>query len=88
MKLHDKITGYVWRGDTYCKHCMKRQLKTAGLIQDDGRPLEDILDVAAWSLNLNRKDEWSFDSWNFPKVVLQGDAEFWPDACSICRMVV
>ena len=64
---------------------MKKQLKQADLIQDDGRNLEDILDVAAWKINLTRKDEWSFDSWNFPKVIFKSDSEFWPDSCSICE---
>lgn len=88
LKKFDKISGYVWRGSNYCGRCLRRQLEIYGLIKEQKGSLEQLLDLCAWNKNLDRNNEWAFDSWKFPKVIYKSDAEFWASECSICGHVI
>lgn len=84
MPSFDAVTGYVWRGDTYCPDCVVKSIGNKRRFRVDHRSAEEILEENAARMNIDRNDEWSFDSWNFPKVVFATDADFWPDSCTKC----
>jgi hypothetical protein len=86
MKRFDEIVGYVYNSETYCGKCLKRELKMSGFIDDTlkAQPLEDILDIIAADSKLDRQNEWSFDSQDFPKVIFASDAELMTDFCNRC----
>lgn len=91
MKATD-IIAYVYRGDIYCRDCIIDQLPTGEGEEFDGWMLgegvrmsvEDNLDELAYAFSIDRLDESSFDSNEFPKVVFcsaLGYTEF----CSACH---
>jgi hypothetical protein len=88
VRAFDDITGYVWKGETLCKKCLKAKLLAENKIKPTRKHLETILDTSADSIGIDRQDEWSFDSWNFPKVIFKSDAEFWPAKCLACAAEV
>jgi hypothetical protein len=88
LKGFDKVSGYVWRGSSYCGTCLRRQLEIYGLIKEQKGSTEQVLDLCAWNKNIDRSNEWTYDSWKFPKVIFKSDAEFWMDKCSVCGKTV
>lgn len=75
-----RITGYTYRADTYCPACIGREI--GEFVRDTGADLPDdpnrwqveaALDAIAEVLGVDREDEYSFDSGDFPKVVLSLD---------------
>lgn len=71
-----RITGYTFRADTYCPTCMANSMvKFVGEEQQgpDHWQVEDLLDSIAASLGIDREDERTFDSGDFPKVVFSTD---------------
>ncbi len=72
------IAGYSYQADLECPACMatraKRWLST-GSEQTDGLDPESLLDLAAARIGLDRMDERTFDSGDFPKVVFVGSLE-------------
>lgn len=90
MKTFDKVVGYVWRAETFCPKCLRRKLFTEGKIsmKEKSLPPEDLLDIKAEELGIDRNDEWSFDSDNFPKVIFATDVEFDDDICGSCDKTV
>lgn len=87
----DTILAYTYRAAIYCPKCIVDQLPTGNNEQFDGWALtpgaymttEDNLNELAAAFGLDRTDERSFDSDDFPKVVfaceLRGD-----ETCDCC----
>lgn len=73
MKAYD-IVAYTYRADTYCLECirkeMMRELDAISLYPEFDNA-EFALDEMAKIAKVNRGDESSFDSGNFPKVVFR-----------------
>jgi hypothetical protein len=90
LKTFDEISGYVWRADTYCPKCLRTRMYHEGVISKTmkSQTTEDMLDLLADDLKINREDEWTFDSDIFPKIVFKSDAEFMPDFCTRCEKFV
>ena len=75
-----RITGYTFRADNYCPTCIGREI--AEFVRESGGSLpEDLnrwqveaaLDAIAEVVGVERENESSFDSDDFPKVVLSLD---------------
>lgn len=72
------IIGYTWRADVWCDECIATEFAgedTSGFFA------EDLLDDAAMRLGIDRYDEHSYDSDEFPKVIL-GPTD--PEQCTQC----
>lgn len=71
------IVGYTYKADLYCPRCIVRQVQRhrhtgAAGFEPSPADVEAILDRLAKYLHINRGDESTFDSGNFPKVVFRG----------------
>lgn len=89
-----RIAGYTYRADTYCPPCVIVQLPTGPGGEFDGWALahsadypamdvEQNLDEIAFAFGIDRMDEWSFDSGDFPKVIFSTDTTE-DDICGGC----
>lgn len=78
------IAGYTYRADTYCPECIVVALVQAGEASPAGYDMraEDLLDQIAGANAIDRGDERSFDSGDFPKVIFESDVE--DDICAGC----
>lgn len=84
------LVGYVYRADLWCPACMRiRALADAGqlgfYVSDgiDTATTEDVLSDLAALRSIDREDEKSFDSDDFPKVLL-ADSTDQDDRCCRC----
>jgi hypothetical protein len=72
------IVGYTYNAEQYHPHCLIRTFT-------DGEydTAEGVLDRAAIKLGIDRTNEHSYDSGDFPKVIFYSDIE--PnEQCDIC----
>lgn len=69
------IVGYTFDADVYHGECLPIELYT--------EDTEAGLDALAWDLGINRHDEWSYDSSDFPKVIFDSMVEG-PEYCGGC----
>lgn len=67
----DEIAAYTYRAETQCSACLTDAMIAAGDASPAARdmPTEDVLDQCAGASAIDRDDEASFDSDEFPKVV-------------------
>lgn len=85
------IVGYTYRADFFCPACIIEQLPTGDGEAFDGWALadgvtmstEDNLDEIAAAFGIDRDDETSFDSDEFPKVVF-ADMAAGDEHCGAC----
>ncbi len=100
-----EVVGYILGAEAYCPTHTITALPTGPGEAFDGWAIaadavilcpEDNLDEIAWAFGINRRDEQTFDSEDFPKVLLAqdvispGDAEVTPDLgyptiCGACH---
>jgi hypothetical protein len=90
LKTFDEITGYVFKAETFCPKCLRRKMYMDGFIDKTlkSQQTEDMLDLLADDMKINREDEWTFDSDRFPKVIFKSDAELVQDFCLSCDKFV
>jgi len=77
------IVAYTFNADTYCPDCIIDALPTGDGQAFDGWKLaagvvmtvEDNLAEIAHAFSIDRMDEWSYDSGDFPKVVFESQIE-------------
>lgn len=89
------VVGYQFNSSLYCGRCAERALTlasidlllTQGQIINPALSFEQVLDVLAPVLGVNREDESSFDSSTFPKVVF-ADSVASSDQCCVCEEVL
>ena len=75
MKTRD-IVGYTYQADTLCDVCVVDALRGRGpFVTNPLMHTEDALDVIARDEGVDRQDERSFDSGDFPKVIFADSAE-------------
>lgn len=93
MSSYD-IAGYTFNADIYCPSCIVEMLPAGPGQPFDGWALangadpmatEDNLDEIAAAFGIDRYDESSFDSGDFPKVVFEDMAEDADDVCGNCH---
>lgn len=86
------IVAYTYRADIYCPDCIIDQLPTGPDEMFDGWAIadgadyistEDNLSEIAAAFQIDRFDESSFDSSDFPKVVFDSQIEF-TEYCGQC----
>ena len=90
------IVGYAYRADIWCGQCVRTELRhrhpvTLGYhlcTYDQECTLEEWIDKAGSRLGVDRQDEYSFDSDDFPKIVTLGHVDFHSnedlDVCGEC----
>lgn len=84
----DDIIGYTYRADVYCPDCVIANLRTGPEEEFDGWALaegvrmsvEENLAEIATAFGIDRMDERTYDSGEFPKVIFRGEDE----QCGIC----
>ncbi|MGH9228314.1 MAG: hypothetical protein ACRD07_06190 [Acidimicrobiales bacterium] len=83
----DEIAAYLYRAGLYCPACAIEAMIAHRDASPAARdmPVEAVLDQCAEALALDRGDEASFDSSEFPKVVLRIDVAD-GDRCSSCHL--
>ena len=87
------IVGYAYRADLWCEACLREEPR----IVQDIKPApngcvslsaELMLDMLASRNGIDRNDEYSFDSDDFPKIVTLGHLDFHSnedlDECGEC----
>lgn len=67
------IVAYTYRADTYCPDCILFAMGATKRLPY--LTVEGALDEVAGRENVDRQDEWTFDSDNFPKVVFSSQVE-------------
>ena len=67
------VVGYAYKADIWCPKCMEESSLLEGVKPASA---ELMLDEVATRLKVDRHDEYSFDSDDFPKVVTIGDLDF------------
>lgn len=73
----DTIVGYTYNADIYCTDCIVDELQTRGDLMDAypaGFDTEAWLNRCAAIVGIDRFDEGTFDSGDFPKVVFADSA--------------
>lgn len=91
MSRPDDIVGYTYRADNYCPGCIEGQLPTGpgetfdgwALARDVTMTPEDNLDEIAAHFGIDRRDETTYDSAEFPKVIFRDQAD--DTTCGDCR---
>lgn len=86
------IVGYTFKADTYCPDCIIGVLPTGdgqefegwALATDVRMSVENNLNEIAAAFQIDRMDERSFDSSEFPKVIFSSQVEQ-PERCSNCH---
>ena len=83
MGLHaTAIVGYTFNADTYCPGCIEGAL-CDNRFSADHEP-EESLDLIAAERGIDRMDESSFDSDDFPKVIFACQVESDDERCGDC----
>lgn len=86
------IVGYTFRTDNYCPRHVIDALPTGPGEAFDGWALapgvhmttEDNLSELAAAFGIDRTDEYSYDSGDFPKVIFASQVESDDDTCVTC----
>lgn len=81
--MHDSIVGYTYTAEQFCINCMHGP--SVAIFREAGGKVESMsvetnLDAAALYLKVNRLDEHTFDTGDFPKVILEAQV----DGCEHC----
>ena len=77
------IGGYFYGEQTLCAECVKDIVVPFYRIADSHRSAEDILNEAARRVGIDRADESSFNSREFPKAIYAPDL-IGDDYCFVC----
>lgn len=82
----DDRAAYTYRAELYCPACTIEAMIAAGIAAPAGRdmPIEDVLDQCAAAMALDRTDQTSFDSSEFPKPALLDSLDS-TDRCGGCH---
>ena len=82
----DEIAAYIYRAELLCPTCTIATMVAVGVAAPAARDMsaEDVLDQCAGASAIDRDDETSYDSDEFPKVV-HLDQLAADDRCGRCR---
>ena len=97
----DTIVGYTYRADTYCPACIvnvyREHRRSMGRVLDSlDWDAERWLDSHAGDRQIDRYDEATYDSDDFPKVIFADqayaedneDVGVWADRCGNCHKLL
>jgi hypothetical protein len=76
------VIGYVYQADTFCPDHIVEQIDGEAAVQDFAGSVESKLDYIATMFGIDRDEESSFDSGDFPKVILKFTGE--ENICGAC----
>lgn len=78
------IAGYTYRAETLCPTCTIQVMLCDGDASPSALDMreEDVLDQCAGAQGIDRDDEYSFDSGDFPKVIFVSQTD--GDRCDRC----
>jgi hypothetical protein len=81
---YPEIVGYTFQAEQYTPAGLIERMVTIGELSPAARDMrpEEVLDQHAGACAIDRDDEHSFDSWDFPKVVFSTMTEGNPDTDS------
>jgi len=75
------VVAYTFQADIHCPKCIGRMFGPTF-----GKPTEDVLTMRARKLGVDRMDERTFDSGDFPKIIFSSDANNGGhEHCGTCR---
>lgn len=79
------IEAYTYNAETLCPECVIERMISQGEASPGARGMatEDALDQIAGANGIDRQDEYSFDSDDFPKVIFHSDIE--DETCDRCE---
>lgn len=82
----DEIAAYLYRADLHCPACIIEAMIAARDAAPAARdmPVEDVLDQIADAMAIDRHDETTYDSSEFPKAVHRIDLTH-DDHCGTCH---
>lgn len=89
-----RIVGYTFRADNWCTACIMGQLPTGEGEAFDGWALaegaapmqpEDELNEIAAAFGIDRMDERTYDSGDFPKVIFAHQIDALTESCGGCH---
>ena len=88
----DSIAAYTFQADIFCSECIVGEItdvhgEDVNPCVRDHEDVEGVLDCIAREMSINRMDESSFDSDDFPKVIFSEDVSI-GDICSGCWEVI
>lgn len=66
------VVAYTYKADEYCPDCIKTMYNGLG---DHLSTAEQVLDIAAKLACIDRYDERTYNSGDFPKVIFRGQIE-------------
>lgn len=80
------IVAYTYQADTWYPQCLVTVMVNDGTLSPAARSMdpEAALDQHAAANAIDREDEYSFDSDDFPKVVFSSQVESDDETCSYC----
>lgn len=78
------VTGYTFQADNYCPSCALKVFLAGEGLEGHGLSyiVEEAFDLLARFRGINRYDEYSFDSSDFPKVILSVNDD--DEYCGLC----
>lgn len=84
-----RIAGYGYRADIYCPECIIEIMIARGDASPAARdmPPETVLDQCAGAMGIDRYDEATYDTKEFPKVAFVSDVDD-DDTCTVCRQPI
>ena len=77
------VLGYRFGDDTYCASCLLDLMRPPDLADTSGSSTEDVLDRIARDHGLDRDEENSFTTFDFPHRLQLADADA-PVECVLC----
>ena len=77
------ITGYLYGDDTYCNDCIHDLFLPYDLVGSVERSTEDVLDEVARRRGIQRQNEDSYSSYQFPHPLRLADTSE-ADRCALC----
>lgn len=79
-----KIAAYFYGEQVVCPNCIRELVVPFYRIADTGRSTESVLAEAASMAGIDRRDEASFNSRQFPKVIYRSEIIKGLDSCYLC----
>jgi hypothetical protein len=79
------IVGYTFNTENYCVDCTREMFTPENLTIPADASTEGVLEAASLARGINRLDESSYDSSEFPKVIFASQIESDEEYCGNCH---
>jgi hypothetical protein len=80
----DEIAAYTYQADIYCPACLIETMIADGIAAPATRdmPTDDVLEQCAGALAIDRHDDTTYDTSEFPNLFSTGSPD---DTCTSCH---